>query len=143
MCLGSVLEENGLSCPMAGGIFLDQGLNSCPLHWQADSQPLDHQGSPHLAFLGCYLWFIRKKTIMFYTFKRQTLNNYPLHSVLQDSSIAGMRGERGMGLALCTQWLSSLRSNPVLWVSDAGRGSQGLSQAKRGTSFKSRSQVPQ
>ena len=22
------------------------GLNPCPLHWQADSQPLCHQGSP-------------------------------------------------------------------------------------------------
>ena len=29
----------------ACGIFLDQGLNSCPLHWQAESQSLDHQGS--------------------------------------------------------------------------------------------------
>ena len=22
------------------------GVNQCPLHWQADSQPLDHQGNP-------------------------------------------------------------------------------------------------
>ena len=35
-----------LSCPMACGIFLDQGLNLCPLHRQVDSFPLDHQGSP-------------------------------------------------------------------------------------------------
>ena len=28
------------------GIFPGQGLNLCPLHWQADSLPLDHQGSP-------------------------------------------------------------------------------------------------
>ena len=28
------------------GIFPDQGLNPCPLHWQMDSQPLHHQGSP-------------------------------------------------------------------------------------------------
>ena len=27
-------------------IFPDQGSNPCPLHWQADSQPLHHQGSP-------------------------------------------------------------------------------------------------
>ena len=26
------------------GIFAGQGSNPCPLHWQADSQPLDHQG---------------------------------------------------------------------------------------------------
>ena len=24
----------------------DQGSNPCPLHWQADSQPLRHEGSP-------------------------------------------------------------------------------------------------
>ena len=35
-----------LSCPTACGIFPDQGLNPCPLHWQVESQPLDHQGSP-------------------------------------------------------------------------------------------------
>ena len=29
----------------ARGIFPDQGPNPCPLHWQADSQPLRHQGS--------------------------------------------------------------------------------------------------
>ena len=28
------------------GIFPDQGSNPCPLRWQADSQPLRHQGSP-------------------------------------------------------------------------------------------------
>ena len=31
----------------ACGIFPDQGWNPCPLHWQADSQPLRHQGSPY------------------------------------------------------------------------------------------------
>ena len=37
---------SGLSCPAACGIFPDQGSNPCALHWQADSQPLRHQGSP-------------------------------------------------------------------------------------------------
>ena len=35
-----------LSCSAACGILPDQGSNPCPLHWQSDSQPLDHQGSP-------------------------------------------------------------------------------------------------
>ena len=43
---GSVVVAHGLSCSAACGIFPDQGLNPCPLHWQADSQPLRHQGSP-------------------------------------------------------------------------------------------------
>ena len=42
---GSVIVAQGPSCSAACGIFPDQGLNLCPLHWQADSQPLRHQGS--------------------------------------------------------------------------------------------------
>ena len=34
---GSVVEACGFSPPEACGIFLDQGLNFCPLHWKADS----------------------------------------------------------------------------------------------------------
>ena len=36
----------GLSCSEACGIFPDQGLNLCLLHWQVDSLPLSHLGSP-------------------------------------------------------------------------------------------------
>ena len=43
---GSVVVAHGPSCSAACGTFPDQGLNPCPLHWQADSQPLRHQGSP-------------------------------------------------------------------------------------------------
>ena len=31
---------------MACGIFLDRGLSPCLLHWQMDSLPVSHQGSP-------------------------------------------------------------------------------------------------
>ena len=47
--VASLVGEHGLSCSAACGIFPDQGLNSCPLHWQV--QPLDHQGSPPNALL--------------------------------------------------------------------------------------------
>ena len=45
---GSAIVAHGRSCSVACGIFPDQGSNPCPLHWQADSQPLRHQGSPDL-----------------------------------------------------------------------------------------------
>ena len=32
--VGSIVVVQGLSCPMAGGIFPGQRLNPCPLHWQ-------------------------------------------------------------------------------------------------------------
>ena len=50
-CAGSVIVAHGPSCSAACGIFPDQGSNPCPLHWQADSQPLHHQGSPPTPFL--------------------------------------------------------------------------------------------
>ena len=60
-CAGSAIVAHGPNRYVACGIFPDQGSNPCPLHWQADSQPLRHQGSPlwHfmssslLAFLHC------------------------------------------------------------------------------------------
>ena len=48
---GSATVAHGPSCSAACGILPDQGLNPCPLHWQADSQPPRHQGSPSMKFL--------------------------------------------------------------------------------------------
>ena len=42
----SVVVTQRLSYPKVCSILPDQGWNWCPLHWQADSLPLDHQGSP-------------------------------------------------------------------------------------------------
>ena len=51
----SVVVAHGLSCSAACGILPGQGSNPWPLHWgghwQADSQPLRHQGSPWFTFL--------------------------------------------------------------------------------------------
>ena len=55
---GSVVVAHGLSCSAACGILPDQGSNPCPQHWQADSQPLRHQGSPTEKFwLQFTMWF--------------------------------------------------------------------------------------
>ena len=60
---GSVIVAHGLSCSAACGIFPDQGSNPCALHWQADSQPLHHQGSPGHVFyendvFGLAVWSV-------------------------------------------------------------------------------------
>ena len=60
---GSVVVAHGPSRSAACGIFPDQDSNPCPLHWQADSQPLRHQGSPLCSvfepnvytFISCYI----------------------------------------------------------------------------------------
>ena len=56
---GSVVVAHGPSCSAACGIFPDQGSNPCPLHWQADSQPLCHQGSPIYFLYSRFLLVIR------------------------------------------------------------------------------------
>ena len=48
---GSAIVAHGPSRSAARGIFPVRGTNPCPLHWQADSQPLLHQGSPINSFL--------------------------------------------------------------------------------------------
>ena len=52
---GSAIVAHGPSRSAACGIFPDQGSNPCPLHWQADSQPLRHQESPKTIFLNHHL----------------------------------------------------------------------------------------
>ena len=61
---GSVIVAHGRSCSAACGIFPDQGSNPCPLHWQADSQPLRHQGSPPLLFKYNYGVIISFKRLL-------------------------------------------------------------------------------
>ena len=36
-------------------IFPDERFNLCPLHWQVDSYPMRHQGSPR----NCLIFFIQ------------------------------------------------------------------------------------
>ena len=46
--VGSVVVVHGLSYSETCGIFWDRVSNPCLLHWQVDSLPLSHQGSPPL-----------------------------------------------------------------------------------------------
>ena len=51
IAVASLVLEHRLSCSVARGMFLDQGLNPRPLRWQADSCPWHHQGSPVVCFV--------------------------------------------------------------------------------------------
>ena len=52
----SVVGVHGLSSPEACGIFLDQGLNLCPLHWRVDSClcTIREVQLPHFVKCGCW-----------------------------------------------------------------------------------------
>ena len=84
---GSVIAAHGPSCSAACGIFPDQGTNPCSLHWQADSQPLCHQGSPRCTYfkvfveefldlfsLGTSYW---KFTVFFWWHQVSLIIHYP------------------------------------------------------------------
>ena len=47
---GSVVVAHGLNCSEACGIFPDQRLETCILHWLADSLPQSQQGSPQVEY---------------------------------------------------------------------------------------------
>ena len=53
----SAVVEQGPSCSAACGILPGQGSNPCLPHWQADSQPLRHQGSPSIYMVYYINWF--------------------------------------------------------------------------------------
>ena len=79
---GSAIVARGPSRSAARGIFPDQGSNPCPLHWQADSQPLRHQGSPQVTILLVpglsFLYFFCTEACMF----SRTLLSYRKGSIL-------------------------------------------------------------
>ena len=52
---GSVVVAHRLSCPAARGVFLLQGLNPCPLHWQVEFLTTGPPGKSCLCFLICCL----------------------------------------------------------------------------------------
>ena len=75
---GSAIVAHGPSCSAACGIFPDQGSNPCLLHWQADSQPLHHQGSPKFHYV-----FILK------TFSSASRNRNLIHKVFSFQQFIG------------------------------------------------------
>ena len=77
-CTGSVVVAHRPSCSTACGIFPDQGSNPCPLHWQADSQPLRHQGSPCPQF---YSWQ-RGVQILHSSCRYFTINHFAVFPVV-------------------------------------------------------------
>ena len=46
VAVGSLVVSQGLNCSATCGIFPDQGLNPCPLHWQEDFCSLHHRKVP-------------------------------------------------------------------------------------------------
>ena len=65
---GPAVVAHGPSRSSACEIFPDRGTNPRSLHWQADSQPLRHQGSPQIFLHLLYTLTISKDICNFYQF---------------------------------------------------------------------------
>ena len=79
---GSAIVAHGPSRSTACGIFPDQGSNPWPLHWQADSQPLHHQGSPQLLYPFLCQWTFRLLSCLGYC--KQCCNEHWGACILSD-----------------------------------------------------------
>ena len=114
----------GLSFPSPGDL-LTQGWNPCPLHWQVDSQSLDHQGSPSLIF-KVFFFFLK---VYFgikiaKTNKEKPTPGFPVGKDLDlvegrlritNKPISGLRGLRTDGPAKGARLIL-----PKLWVQRPG-----------------------
>ena len=105
---GSVVVAHGLCSLMACGIFPDQGLNPCPLHWQVDCQPLDHQGSPCLVFSYWVLWvlFLDCDIMMYkkYIFAYSEGQDIFLIYILSSCTVPGSQLSKPLGFPKCWEW---------------------------------------
>ena len=97
-----MLEEDSVVvvhwlCLRACGIFPDKGVNPCPLYWQMDSYPLDHQTSPNMNLLSwtvsmptlcfVYLYFLGHKQTCPLVWKRTCDHSWSQSNTLENSSL--------------------------------------------------------
>ena len=97
---GSAAMAHGPSRSAACGILPDRGTNPRPLHRQADSQPLRHQGSPLASFWIAYIFFL---PAFIYLFILKNLFIYYLFLAV-------------LGLHCCTPAFSSCGEQGLLFV---------------------------
>ena len=111
---GSVIVAPGPSRSAACGILADQGSNPCPLHWQADSQPLRHRGSPCLPPLDDLCWHLHQ------TWTHQCLDpphGPPQEKALLTNSAGSVRLRQGPGIMLyhTVTWHLGTRGRALPW----------------------------
>ena len=94
---------HGRSCSLACRIFLNQGLNPCPLHWQVVPLSLSHQGSPKPVFCG--------------HFYISTNNEYSTHFTIEEIEADILISEKNYLLQSCLAHVSSMNIDSVwLWT---------------------------
>ena len=115
---------HGLGCSEACGIFLDEGLNPCFLHWQVDSSPLSHQGSPtdnshswlmFHAGIPSFFWFIYRYPQFLYSLVVQTVKSLP---AMRETQVQSLGQEDPLEKEMATH--SSILSWRIPWTEEPG-----------------------
>ena len=96
---GSVVVAHGPSCSAACGILPDQGSNPHPPHWQADSQPLCHQGSPGSNLANKYILVGTLRVLKISRFLEKNL--LPLPVILLPTPLICLSSENTLVGYLC------------------------------------------
>ena len=102
----------GLSCQTACGISPDQGSNLCPMHWQADSFPLSHQGSFPSIFFLFLLYYLNVNPM------HHVIPSFICQHVLQIDRVCDRQNSKMVPLdswaLLCTYFLLLIQPNTNL-----------------------------
>ena len=94
-----------LGCSVACEILSGQGLNLCLLHWQMDSSPLSHQGSPALSFKHVALHVILGSLTRFSVWPISGMSGLIWASGKRDICALISEGRRGAFLCKEARWL--------------------------------------
>ena len=90
---GLIFLAHRLSCSTACGVFPAPGIEPMSLHWQVNSSPVSHQGSPYLPFLK---WiFIGVELILQASFTTggSVVNNPPAIQEMQKTQVQSLGQE--------------------------------------------------
>ena len=108
---------------LACGIFLNQGSNPCPLHWQVDSQPWHHQGSPwyiYFKYCSVYMSVSNTQSIPGLDFLISFMTHYYLLSWWETKGWSYSQSSRnGPGLVEASHSYWNIWAHAVEWVSSA------------------------
>ena len=108
-------QHQGLSASLSYEMFPDQGSNSCLLHWQADSLPLSHQGSPK----GCLAIFQGQNLGLPHQVKASLVAQTVKESVCNTGDLGSIPGSgRSPGKGMATH--SSILAWRIPWIEEPG-----------------------
>ena len=109
-------KNTGVGCHyLLQGIFPTQGSNPRLLHWQVDSLPLSHQGSPYYLLAVVFFFFFLKSNSVAYTLHHKLHTARVRDGCKTDLTFSSM-GKQAHSRCRWTPLCVELFINTHLWV---------------------------